>query len=158
MPMFTLIHSAIPPENRINVENDEQQLMDIEASLRQAFKANGKNNAYYLDPNEFAAEIIKCKLDNELSNRCVAMFQTLIMHIQRGWRYKDEDIQKDVAANAMLIVLCKWKQYNPMTSYNAFAFFTRVILNGLRQGWNSTSTPGINIPIDSILANDRKED
>lgn len=155
---FSIAESKVPEKDRKQFIDEDEMLADIEKELRYiAENKTSRKSNYYIDTHEFAAEIVKCKIDGQLSDKAVKMFQTLIFHVQRGWRYNDPEKSKDVAANAMVILLSNWQKYDPARNHNAFAFFTTVVLNGLRQGWHNNTEPGIRITIDALFTNNKDD-
>lgn len=91
---------------------------------------------HYLDGDEFREEVIKCQERGRVSERLGEMFRKLCHRNSGSYIYMDEDDRQDCIANAVLQCVRSYDKYNPETTDNAFAYFTRVAINGLRAGWN----------------------
>ena len=95
-------------------------------------KAVKKN---YLDQNEFRDEILLCKEKDELTPRALEMFQTMVKEISKTRMYRYETDREDCMAQAMLDILLYWRSYDPEKTQFAFAYYTRVIMNGFQKFW-----------------------
>lgn len=159
---FQPIDSKIDESKQVLFESNEELLKDIEASLRNELLEDiqsGKHKVnYYLNNKALAAELVKSKIEGQLTNKCIDMFKKLIFHVQRRLYYKDPDVKQDCASEAMAIIAAKWRSYDVQKSPNAFSYFTTTILNGLAKGWNDGSKPGIHIPIDMLYQTTKKQD
>lgn len=159
---FKAIDSKINKDKHIMFESDEALLKDIENSLRQDViedvKQGRRKNNHYLDKKEFAAELVKSKLEGQLTPLAVKMFERLIFHIQRRLFYKDKEMQQECASEAMAIIVANWRTYDIQRSPNAFSYFTTTILNGMAKGWNESSKPGVHIPIEMLYQTNRHTD
>ena len=101
---------------------------------RYAFMPVPKN--YYIDPNVFREEIIICKEENELTPKMVNMFILMCNEVAKTRMYRFEQDREDCVAFAIEDCLRYWRSYNPEKSSYAFAYFTRLVMNGLQKGWN----------------------
>lgn len=159
---FKPIDSKINKDKHIRFESDEELLKDIETSLRQDMiedvKQGRRKHNHYLDKKEFAAELVKSKLEGQLTPLAIKMFERLIFHIQRRLFYKDKEMQQECASEAMTIIVANWRTYDIQKSPNAFSYFTTTILNGMAKGWNESSKPGVHIPIEMLYQTDRHTD
>lgn len=159
---FDIIDSKVQSTKHVMYESDETLLKDIETSLRQDAiedtKHGNRKSNHYLDKKEFAAELVKSKLEGQLTPLAVKMFERLIFHIQRRLFYKDKEMQRECASEAMAIIVANWRTYDIQKSPNAFSYFTTTILNGMAKGWNVSSKPGVHIPIELLYQTDRHTD
>lgn len=94
-----------------------------------------KQNNNYVNPIDFRNEIIKSKELNVLTNTAVFMLMRMCEEIARTRSYKYEQDREDCVAFAMEDVIRYWRGYNADISEYAFAYFTRMIYNGLQKGW-----------------------
>ncbi|MCK9575596.1 MAG: hypothetical protein WC979_01185 [Candidatus Pacearchaeota archaeon] len=93
------------------------------------------NKKYYVDPEEFRNAIIESKSKGELTRDATDMLVLMCNEISRTNSYKYPMDKEDCVAFAIEDVLRYWKGYDPERSEYAFAYFTRMILNGLKKGW-----------------------
>jgi DNA-directed RNA polymerase specialized sigma subunit len=93
------------------------------------------NKKNYVDPDEFRDEIIKSKEKDKLTSRAVEMLVLMCNHVSRINSYKYPMDREDCIAFAIEDVLRYWRGYDPEKSTYAFAYFTRMIINGLQKGW-----------------------
>lgn len=98
-------------------------------------KTKKSNKKYYVDPIEFREEIIKSKEKDELTPRAVEMVIRMANEVSRTNSYKYPMDKEDCVAAAIEDVLRYWRGYDPAKSEFAFAYFTRMIFNGLKKGW-----------------------
>ena len=89
----------------------------------------------YVNPESFRLELIASNVRGELTTNCLNMLLLMVDRIQRSFTYVDPQDKEDCASEAITVVLMKWKKYD-VTRQNPFAYFTRVIYNGLYAGWN----------------------
>jgi len=95
-----------------------------------------KNSNYYVDPDELRNEIIKSKKNGELTPRSLDMLILMSDEIAKNFTYKYHQDREDCVSSAIEDILRYWKGYDEEKSDNAFAYFTRMIWNGLKKGWN----------------------
>jgi len=94
-----------------------------------------KKSNFYLDPIEFRTEIILSKEQDALTNKAVQMFITMCNEVAKTRSYKFEQDREDCVAFALEDCVRYWRGYNPEKSEFAFAYFTRLVMNGLAKGW-----------------------
>jgi len=97
--------------------------------------ARKSNKRYYVNPDDFRDEIIKSKEKDELTHKAVEMLMLMANEISRTFSYKDPMDKEDCIAFAIEDAVRYWRGYNPEISKYAFAYFTRMIFNGLQKGW-----------------------
>jgi hypothetical protein len=112
---------------------------------------------YYLRNEDLLKELEKSRAQDKLTDTAVNMFYTLIDRIQRKLFYKDENVKQDCKASAMLVIVENWHKFDQTKYDNAFAYFTRVAMNGLAYSWNRNEARPIHIPINSFINNDVDE-
>jgi hypothetical protein len=114
---------------------------------------------YYVDPDKFRAEILISQRNNVLTADATQMLMLMVNRIQRPLPYISKDLRDDCNAHALMIVMHKWTKFNPLVSQNAFAYFSRIIFNGLTDGLNRYTKPNTtHISIDALFANEDKSD
>lgn len=91
---------------------------------------------HYVNAVDFRNEIIKSKEEGKLTKTAVAMLMRMCEEIANTRRYKYEQDRQDCVAFAMEDVIRYWRGYDVSKSEYAFAYFTRMIMNGLKKGWN----------------------
>lgn len=109
----------------------------------------------YLNNFDLKAELVKSHERDQLTNKACDMFYLLIEQIQKTLFYKDMSAKEDCASHAIYIICKVWRQFN-MELNNPFSWFTSVVVNALKQGWNANEgKPGIiHISLDSFINND----
>jgi len=95
-----------------------------------------KNSSFYVDPDELRNEIILSKKKGELTPRALEMLILMSDEIAKNFTYKYQQDREDCVSSAIEDILRYWKGYDEEQSDNAFAYFTRMIWNGLKKGWN----------------------
>jgi hypothetical protein len=98
-------------------------------------KTKKSNSREYVNAIDFRNEIIKSKELNELTPTAIAMLMRMCNEIAKTRTYKYEQDREDCVAFAMEDVIRYWRGYNPIKSEYAFAYFTMVVMNGLKKGW-----------------------
>jgi hypothetical protein len=93
------------------------------------------NKKYYVDPEEFRTEILLSKEKNELTPAAIDMLYLMCHEISKTRSYKYPDDKEDCIAFAMEDILRYWRGYDYTVSPYAFAYFTRMVMNGLSKGW-----------------------
>jgi predicted acyl esterase len=111
---------------------------------------------HYLTNDTLIKELTKCHEQKRLTTAAVGMFDMLIDRIQKKLFYKSDDVRQDCKSHAMLIVVENWHKYD-MTRTNPFAFFTRVVMNGLSYAWNKNERRPIHISINAFINNDAED-
>ena len=90
---------------------------------------------YYVNPDEFRKEIIVSKEMDQLTPAAISMLVRMANEIARTYSYKYPMDREDCVAFAIEDTMRYWRGYNPEISKYAFAYFTRMIFNGLQKGW-----------------------
>lgn len=98
-------------------------------------KSSQSNRKEYVNPDEFRSEIIKSKEMDKLTPRAVDMLVLMCNEIARTRSYKYPMDREDCISFAVEDMIRYWRGYNPEKSQYAFAYFTRIALNGLQKGW-----------------------
>lgn len=96
----------------------------------------GKN---YVENSDLFREIMASKAQGQLTNSAVKMLELMAHRISRGGNWKSAELRRDCIAHAISVVAHKWQQYDPNESTNAFAYYTRMIINGLTEGLKENS-------------------
>lgn len=107
--------------------------------------------ANYINKETFRLEILSCLANEKLSTKAIEMFQLMIYRQQRSFKYIYEQDKDDVASNAMEVVLKNWHKYD-VTRINAFAYFTRMIYNGMYAGWNELDRKRADFSLSNIFS------
>lgn len=95
-----------------------------------------KKGNYFVDPKEFRAEIIKSKQQDELTPRALELLMLMTKRLTDSkFSYKYKEDKDDCMAFAHLDIVSYWRKFDPDKSFNPFAYFTRMILNGLAKGF-----------------------
>ena len=94
-----------------------------------------KNSKHYVNPTDFRNEMIKSKERGSLTKEAVTMVQRMADEIARTRSYKYEQDREDCVAFAIEDVCRYWRGYDVAKSEYAFAYFTRMVMNGLQKGW-----------------------
>lgn len=89
----------------------------------------------YVDKELLRLELIISNVKGELTPKALEMLLLMVTKIQSSFKYVDDQDREDCASNAIEVVLKNWSKYDP-ERFNAFAYFTRMIYNGLFAGWN----------------------
>lgn len=90
----------------------------------------------YLNNNDLRDEILKCKENQQASEKLGKMFQLLVDNVARSFYWENPDDGQDCKSNALLD-LCsnfwKYEQFNPKDGRenNAFAFCTQIAYFGI---------------------------
>lgn len=106
--------------------------------------------ANYINKETLRLEIIKSLADEKLSLKAVEMFQLMIDKQQKSFSYIYPQDKEDTNSHAMEVVLKNWHKYNP-TKFNAFAYYTRMIYNGLYAGWNELTKKRADFSLSNIF-------
>jgi len=80
-------------------------------------------------------EIIRCKINDELSNEALAMFMLMAKKFSTKLNYIYPEDREDCTSFAVMDCIQYWRGYNPEKSANAFAYYTQIIKNGFAKGW-----------------------
>lgn len=113
-------------------------------------------STHYLTNAQLLAELRKCHEKEKLTDNAVSMFYMLIDRIQRRLYYKSEDVKEDCRAHAMMVIAENWQKCD-ITRHNPFAYFTRIVMNGLAYAWNKNERRPIHISINAFINNDADE-
>lgn len=89
----------------------------------------------YVDKDSLRLELIVSNNNGKLTPKAIEMFLLMIEKIQSSFKYVYEQDKEDCASAALEVILNKWQKYD-CEKLNAFAYFTRMIYNGLFAGWN----------------------
>lgn len=110
---------------------------------------------HYLNNENLIKELKLSHEKGQMTNNLVKMFYELIERIQRKLYYIKENSQEDCKAHAMMVIVENWHKFD-MSYPNPFAYFTRVVFNGLSQGWNrnESNNGNIHISLDAFINND----
>lgn len=108
---------------------------DILANLEKETKSK-KKSSNYVNPDSFRLALIESNVKGELTPACVSMLILMVGKIQSSFKYADPMDKEDCHSAALEVVLTKWQKYDCERD-NPFAYFTRMIYNGLFAGWNT---------------------
>lgn len=108
------------------------------------------SSKHYINSSSLRLELIASNVKNELTPKCLEMLLLMIDNIQSSYTYKDEADKDDCRSAAIEVILKKWKEYD-VDKNNPFAFFTRMIYNGLFAGWNEIKGKGKSISLESVF-------
>ena len=103
--------------------------------LQQNTKKAKSTENHYVNNDLLRLELIKSGKRNELTPFAVEMLLCMVDNIQSSFVYKYYQDKEDCKSSAVEVILRNWYQYD-VTRHNAFAFFTRMIYNGIYAGWN----------------------
>ena len=92
-------------------------------------------SVHHVKNNDLRNEIIKCKLNDELSREAIDMFILMAKKFSTKLNYIYPEDREDCIAFAILDCYQYWRGYNPEKSQNAFAYYTQIIKNGFAKGW-----------------------
>lgn len=109
--------------------------------------------ANYIDNKELHLELEKSNEIGELTPKCVKMFLLMVDRIQMKYRYVDIDDKFDCRSAAIEVVLNKWKTFK-LDRDNPFAYFTRMIANGLHAGWNELAKKRVEFSTSNVFNED----
>ena len=99
-------------------------------------KKKKRKNNYFVDPDELKREILKSKEQDELTPRALELLMLMTKKLTDSkFSYKYEMDKEDCIAFAHLDLINYWRGYDPEKSNNPFAYYTRMILNGLAKGF-----------------------
>lgn len=114
-----------------------------------------KKAGNYIDKDEFREEILKCRENDELSEKLTKMFITLANNVANKMYYADPMDREDCVSTALYSCVKYWKSFNPEKSDNPFAYFTSVCTLGLCKGWKDLnkgrSPQACSIPISEQI-------
>ena len=134
----------------LNVYNLTKELFELMSTKRQAeiraqktgteidFTPNVAKkpaSAHYVMNSVLIAEIIKCNNEDRLSEELVRMFYQIAEKLSMKIMYNDPEDRKDCIATAVMDCVLYWKNFNPETSTNGFAYITSICKNGFAKGW-----------------------
>jgi len=106
---------------------------------------------FYVDNDELLRELIISKENNELTKRAIEIFLLMVDRISRTQSYKYEEDREDCMAFAIENICMQWKMFDSNKSDEVFAYFTSLIMNGLKQGWNKLYKEKYNVTIYNIF-------
>lgn len=92
-------------------------------------------STHYVKSADLLEEIRKSKEQDQLTPAAVEMLMKMCNKIANMNVYQLKDDRDDCIAFAMEDVLRYWRGYNPEYSSFCFAYFTRMIINGMKKGW-----------------------
>ena len=104
----------------------------------------------YVNNESLRLELILSHNRDELTSKCVDMFLLMIEKIQSSFKYVNYQDKEDCASHAMFVILDKWRQFN-IDRQNAFAWFTRVIYNGIYAGWNELNKKRAEFSLSNVF-------
>ena len=104
----------------------------------------------YVNSESFRLALIDSNMKGELTPQCLGMLLKMVEHIQRSFKYMDQQDKEDVSSHAIEVLLKQWKKYD-IERQNPFAYFTRVIYNGLYAGWNEINKKRTPFSISNIF-------
>ena len=104
----------------------------------EGIKTNKQGKQYVSNPY-LLQEIMKSKAQNELTPEAIQMFQLMIENISAKKHYNDPEDRTDCWQSAYLDILLYWRGFDPEKSKNPFAYFTSLIVNGMKKGWHKIS-------------------
>lgn len=109
-----------------------------------------------LDVNneDFVREIMISKERNELTPKAVDYFVKIANHAIRKLHHKDPRDREDCIQFALLDLLLYWRNFDPLQSQNAFAFFTQITYNGYAKGYKKIHKAGGGEVVSLDLAGD----
>ena len=106
---------------------------------------------YYVNPQTFRLELISSNIDGKLTPKCLDMLLLMIDKIQGPYHYEMSQDREDCRSSAIETVLKNWKKYD-IERPNPFAYFTRMIYNGLYAGWNELTRKRADVSISAIFS------
>lgn len=112
-----------------------------------------KSKREYLNNKNLKMELQKSHDKGELTAEACNMLYLLIEKIQGTLFYKRQTSKEDCAGYAMYIICKVWHKFD-MNLNNPFSWFTSVVVNALKQGWNKHEDQPILISLDTFINND----
>lgn len=110
-----------------------------------------KNDNHYVDNEMLRVEIIKSKTRRSLTPNATEMLILMVDHIQSSFTYRNQADKQDCRSSAIEVVLNNWSGCDVLKE-KPFAWFTRMIYNGLYAGWNHIRAERKNtISLDAIF-------
>jgi hypothetical protein len=91
--------------------------------------------AHHVKNRDLREELIKSKLNNELSKEALDMFILMAKKFSNNFTYIYEEDKEDCISFAIMDCYMYWRGYNPEKSQNAFAYITQIIKNGYAKAW-----------------------
>jgi hypothetical protein len=88
-----------------------------------------------IDKADFTREILASKARGELTSKATDYFIKLASHAIKALSFTDPRDREDCIQFALLDLLLYWRNFDPLVSNNAFAFFTSVTFNGYAKGF-----------------------
>jgi len=102
----------------------------IERSIDRAKRPGRKKiNPHYLSNAELYNEVVECKKRGEMSDKLCRMLQLMCDNIASRWNFFGYTYIDEAKASAMLNLVIKWDRFDHEKYNNAFAYYTRCILN-----------------------------
>lgn len=108
------------------------------------------NKKHYVDNTSLRLELIKCHNEDKLTDKALNMLILMVDKIQLSFKYDDPQDKEDCRSSAIEVILTKWKSCD-LTQPRPFAYFTRMIYNGLYAGWNALAKHRADVSISNIF-------
>lgn len=90
---------------------------------------------HHVKNKDLREEIIKCKQEDELSDKALKMFMLMADRFSNKMGYVYPEDKEDCISYAVMDCYLYWRGYDPEKSTNAFAYYTQIIKNGFAKGW-----------------------
>lgn len=104
----------------------------------------------YVTNDSLRLELIKSHNEGKLTSSALEMLILMVDRIQRQFKYDDTQDKEDCRSSAIEVVLRNW-QTCELTRPRPFAYFTRMIYNGLYAGWNTLAKSRADFSISNIF-------
>lgn len=111
----------------------------------------------YLNNEDLLRELELSHQKGRATETLGKMFELLVERLQYKLFYKNPDIKLDCKYQAVLTLLQNWHKFDATKYDNAFAYFTRVAMNGLSHAWNKNESRPIHIPLSAFVNNDNND-
>ncbi len=113
-------------------------------------------SVHYVENNELEIELHKSAVKDRLTDKAGIMFQLMAVKLSGPLPYPTEEMRKDVQAFAVGVCVRYWRKWEPEKG-KAFSYFTSVVNNGLKAGWNKYHSKGIHISFDALFDSENTE-
>ena len=98
-------------------------------------KINSAPKAAYVKNRDLREEIIKSRVQDELTKEAILMFMLMAKKFSNSFTYVYEEDKEDCISFAVMDCYQYWRGYDPEKSQNAFAYYTQIIKNGFAKAW-----------------------
>ncbi len=110
-----------------------------------------KNN-HYIKKDDFLKQIRESKANSRLTAGALKNLELMVHRIATKYVYTSNDVKKDVIANTILLVLEKWECFDENRTTSAFAYYTSMINNSIKNNLKSCfkkeNIPHLGLPTD----------